>query len=214
LTTLYKLSFAPKIKISGRDRASPAEPRGPCFLASERRGRAVCLVAKPPAVARTHALRAHLRLPNFHGGGGGGCSPPLFPARRSRSPSTAELLASPQRRHTPDRSYQEHILPRDAWSRWPPIRARRRWTGSRPGKDVPPEALLPPLPAPARPPPARRRQVPRRRLHRGRPRGHLRVTGLEPHPTSQRIAKGAGEELCIDLRLRPRDLVTATCWSS
>ena len=169
------------------------------LLTSERHGHAVGLVAKPSAVP-AHGLTSASNISH----GASGCPLPLLPTRRiGRPPSTAEPFAPPPHRHTPDRSYEEHILPCDAWPECPPIRSPRRRTGTGPGKDVPAGALLPPLPAPARSPPARRRQVPRRRLHRGRPGGHLRVinwSAVPPNLTVIHDCIGAGEEICIDSR--------------
>ncbi|ONM55238.1 Eukaryotic initiation factor 4F subunit p150 isoform 1 [Zea mays] len=92
-------------------------------------------------------------------------------------------------------------LPRVAQPRW--IAGHARGSQSQDGatdeEAVHAGALLPHLPAPARSTPAGGHQVPRRRLHRRRPRGHLRLPAGAP---------GAGG-LCgrvrtIQRHLRPR----------
>jgi hypothetical protein len=160
------------------------------------------LVAKSSARVRLFVSVARLTSPAhraspaiFHGGG----SPLLLrTGRLSRREPTAPCYPWPrQPRHgnvsgaqrgmvlmctfPPGHTIEKILpLPRVAQPRW--IAGHARGSQSQDGatdeEAVHAGALLPHLPAPARSTPAGGHQVPRRRLHRRRPRGHLRVTLL------------------------------------
>ena len=154
---------------------------------AETPGHAAALVAKSSARLRLFVSGFQLRLPasphrltvlhllpSIHG-----CGSPLLlrTGRLSRREPPPRSYPWPSRPpgHTIERLLP---LPRVAQPRRRAghARAPQSQDGATDEKAVPAGALLPHLPAPARPTPAGGHQVPRRRLHRRRPRGHLRVS--------------------------------------
>lgn len=112
----------------------------------------------------------------FHGGGS-----PLLLRTGRLSRREPPPLSYPWPSRPPGHTIERLLpLPRVAQPRRLAGRARapQSQDGATDEEAVPAGALLPHLPAAARPTPAGGHQVPRRRLHRRRPRGHLRVSSL------------------------------------
>ena len=128
------------------------------------------------APARLTSPAHHASPAPFHGGG----SPLLLrTGRLSRREPPPRSYPWPSR--PPGHTIEGLLpLPRVAQPRRLAGRARapQSQDGATDEETVPAGALLPHLPVPARPTPSGGHQVPRRRLHRRRPRGHLRVSSL------------------------------------